>query len=156
MKKIYKIIIVIIAIFIYISVINGSKEESLRFRVIANSDSTYDQSIKLLVKNKILNEDICSLPLNIIEAKCAYILKELNVSYSVSVNIEKQSFKTKYIGDKVIKGGTYRTLVIRLGKAEGKNYWTVLDPKYFGFCFEDVETGDVKYDLWIKKIFGWE
>ena len=156
MKKIYKIIIIIITIFIFLNVINDEKEESLRFRVIANSDSSYDQSIKLLVKNMILKEDICNLSLNIIEEKCAYILKEYNVSYGVSVNIEKQNFQTKYIGDELIKGGTYNTLVIRLGKAEGKNYWTVLDSKYFGFGFEDIETGDVEYDLWIKKIFGWE
>lgn len=153
MKKIYKILIVIIAIFILINVFSEEKSEELRFRVIANSDSTYDQSIKLIVKNMILKEDINNLPLNIIKDKCAYILKEYNVSYGVSVSIEKQKFDTKYFGDKIIKGGTYDTLVIRLGEALGKNYWTVLDPEYFGVGFEDIQTGDVKYELWIEKIF---
>lgn len=153
MNKIYKIIIIIISILIFINISNTEKNECLRFRVIANSDSTFDQSIKIIVKNMILKEDINNLALNIIEDKCAYILKEYNVSYGLSVSIEKQNFDTKYIDDQIIQGGKYKTLVIRLGKANGKNYWTVLDPKYFGVGFEDIQTGDVQYDLWIKKIF---
>lgn len=156
MKKIYKIIIVIISIFIFINLFNENNNECLRFRVIANSDSNYDQNIKLIVKNMILKEDINNMPLNIIEDKCAYILKEYNVPYSLSVSVEKQNFDTKYINDEIIQGGTYKTLVIRLGEAKGKNYWTVLDPKYFGFGFEEIQTGDVQYELWIKKIFKWE
>ena len=153
MKNIYKIVFCLIGIFIILIVNGKNEEEELRFRVIANSDSSYDQSIKLLVKNQILKEDIADMPLNIIEEKCAYILKDNNVSYNVSVSIETQEFKTKYYGDKIIKGGKYKTLVIRLGEAKGKNYWTVLYPGYYGIGFEDVKTGDVEYELWIDKIF---
>ena len=152
MKNRYKIFIVLFVILFFVF---GSfkDEEELRFRVIANSDSSSDQYVKNYLKNQILKEDLLDLPLNIIEEKCAYILSSFNLPYGCSVSIEKMDFNTKYYNDDIIKGGKYRTLVIRLGNASGKNYWTILYPEYYGFGFEDVSTGDVEYEFWIERFF---
>lgn len=148
-KVIILFIFIIVAIFIFTNE-DSSDDEDLRFRVIANSDSEEDQNIKYIVKDRIINEiDLSNLDLNIIEDKCSYILKGLNVSYDVNVVIENQTFESKYCDDELIKGGTYKTLVIKLGNAKGKNYWTILCPEYFNIGYEDVNSGDVQYKIWI-------
>lgn len=74
----------------------------------------------------------------------------------MNVCIRNEYFETKYYNDKIIQGGTYKTIVVTLGEGKGKNYWTILYPQYFNASFEDVNTGNVSYDIWIlKKIKEW-
>ena len=58
-----KIILLILSLVVMISVYNNAKEteniipdEAIRFRIVANSNSIYDQNIKLQLRNVIQNK----------------------------------------------------------------------------------------------------
>lgn len=154
MKKVWLIIIILIVGIIVFNDTNSSNE--LRFRVIANSDSQVDQSLKMKVVKALQKENINIKNLDIIKKQAEYIVLSNNFTYEINVCVRNESFSTKYYNNKIIEGGTYKTIVVEIGKAQGKNYWTVLYPEYFTVSFEDVNTGNVKYDIWIlKKIKEW-
>jgi len=149
MKKFIIIIIIMFVLFIMFTDTNDSTE--LRFRVIANSDSISDQNLKMKVVRQLQKEKISQNNLNIIKQKTEYIILSNNYNYKVDVCIRNEQFETKYYNNKIIEGGTYKTIVVTIGKGEGKNYWTILYPEYFNVSFEDVNTGNVTYDIWLFK-----
>lgn len=149
MKKIGFIIMIILVAFITLN--DNSDKDQLRFRIIANSNSVIDQNLKYKVAKELQKIKISKDNLNIIKQKAEYIVISNNFTYQVDVSIKKQSFETKYYNNKIIEGGTYKTIVVTIGKGEGNNYWTILYPEYFNVSFEDVNTGNVKYDIWILK-----
>ena len=154
MKRVWIIIIIILVIFIISNDTNDSSE--LRFRIIGNSNSVVDQNLKMKVARELQTIKISKNNLDIIKKKTEYIVLSNNFTYEVNVCIRNEEFETKYYNDKIIEGGVYKTIVVTLGKGEGRNYWTILYPEYFDVSFEDVNTGNVTYDIWLlKKIREW-
>lgn len=154
MKKI--IILLVFILILGILFYDGNDSKEMRIRVIANSNTSVDQSIKMKIVNKLQNENIDLQDLNIIKKKVEYTLKENNYYYNVNVEIKKQTYDTKYYKDRIIEGGTYSTLVITLGEGKGQNYWSILYPEYYGVGFEEVNTGNVKYEIWLfEKMKEW-
>ena len=154
MKKIVFIIVFLFVLLINFTDTNDSEE--IRFRVIANSNEQNDQALKMKIVNKLKNENISLDNLGILKSKVEYIVLSNNFNYQVNVCIRNEYFETKYYNDKIIQGGTYKTIVVTLGEGKGKNYWTILYPQYFDASFEDVNTGNVSYDVWmLKKIKEW-
>ena len=149
MEKIGLVFIIILIAFVMIG--DNNDREQLRFRIIANSDSVIDQNLKYKVAQELHKIKISEENLDIIKAKTEYIVLSNNFTYNVDVEIKKQKFETKYYNDKIIEGGTYKTIVVTIGKGQGKNYWTILYPEYFNVSFEDVNTGNVKFDIWILR-----
>lgn len=147
MKKLLFIIIIIFVVIIMFTDTNDTNE--LRFRVIANSDSIVDQNLKMKIVRELQKEKISPNNLDIIKRKTEYIILSNNYNYKVDVSIKNQEFETKYYNNKIIEGGVYKTIVVTIGKGEGKNYWTILYPEYFNVSFEDINTGNVTYDIWI-------
>jgi len=118
-------------------------ENVLRLRVIANSDSEEDQALKLLVRDEILraSEDIVSGCRTRDEAKAAVIknldlLKESalsaiqnsNKDYSVDIELGKEEYPTKNYESFCFPSGEYLSLRVKIGEAEGQNWWCVLFP----------------------------
>ena len=121
----------------------------IRFHVVANSNSTYDQTIKLEIKDAIVNmmspklsnaTDIKSARiiiannLNKINLLSNNILKKHNISYKSHTILDTHSFPKKRYGDMILPAGNYESVCIRLGKSTGKNWWCVLYPS---LCFVD-------------------
>lgn len=119
------------------------RQNVLRLHIIANSDSEADQAVKLLVRDKILEEssDIFAgeTDLKGAEEKSAeqidefcetadLVLSENGFSYGASAEIGDSYFETREYEDFTLPAGNYRSLIIRLGKAEGKNWWCVIFP----------------------------
>lgn len=114
----------------------------VRFHVIANSDSEIDQQIKLSVRDTVLEKysSVLSKYKNKNEALAAAekmlpeIEKDVNeylqevAGYTAKVSIEESYFPTKTYGEYSLPRGNYTALCIRLGEAEGQNYWCVLFP----------------------------
>lgn len=157
-----KIIVLLFALtIIYIS---KSEEEiiiptnSIRYRIIANSDSTKDQMLKMNIKEK-LDEEI--LPIlsdsNSIEDSRLLIKDNLdNIKNIVSKYTDDfdVNFGKNYFPEKTYKGinydaGNYESLVITLGSGLGKNWWCVLYPP---LCLIDENTNDVEYTTLVKEI----
>lgn len=141
----------------------GIAESVIRFHVLANSDSDYDQQLKLLVRDAVLEKysvelsgqseidasrNILQEHLNDIKELAETTLKENGCGYSVTVSLGKSFFPTKTYGDIAFPAGEYEALKIEIGGAEGKNWWCVMFPP---LCFVDITqsavTDDVKNDL---------
>ena len=168
MKKI--LLVLSIISFIYIC-FNFNEEESVipdeavRFRVIANSNTVYDQNIKIQVKNTIQNEifslikDSKSIEdtrktlyehqkelYNITRNK----LKELNYNKSFDLKYGYNHFPKKKYRGITYKEGNYESLVITLGEGKGDNFWCVLFPPLCLLESDESSTSDVEYKFFIK------
>ncbi|MBE6146718.1 MAG: hypothetical protein E7168_00120 [Firmicutes bacterium] len=142
-------------------------KQSIRFRVVANSNSFYDQEIKQKVKNEIQNEMIQDLE-EIEEIENARIkIKEKIGSYTdlVKNTLDKNNIKTdfkinygnNYFPEKEYKGvtyqeGEYESLVITLGDGNGDNWWCVLFPPLCLLETEEDNKDEIEYKFFIKEI----
>lgn len=134
---------------------SGISKKIIRFHVIANSDSSEDQSLKLKVKEAVVNyTEICLENSESIEQSEAILLSESeNIAaiarnviaengydYGVSVELTDTYFPTKSYGNYTFPPGTYRAFQIKIGEAKGQNWWCVLYPP---LCFIDISHGVV-------------
>ena len=150
MKKIEFSILISLIISILIanfSVFSANCEEVrgevLRLHILANSDSEEDQNLKLKIRDKIL-ESSASLfegGKNLEDAKMA---AQQNLSkiteiaqnevyaqgyfYEVSAELGESFFETREYDNVTLPAGIYSALIIKIGKAKGKNWWCVLFP----------------------------
>lgn len=113
-----------------------------RLHILANSDSTKDQNIKLMLKNYILEntQDIIggkTLDEAIENAKnntkeitdmCNEYLKSKGFDYKVKVNVVKEYFKTRVYDDFTLPAGRYNSLKIEIGEGKGHNWWCIVFP----------------------------
>ena len=162
-----KIIIVLFFLIVLLVFINEKKmllipNESIRFRVIANSDSTLDQDLKLSVKNDVEKElyNIIGESKNIEEVryrisnnidKVDNILKKYNISYDIS-------YGNNYFPEKEYKGvkykeGEYESVVITIGNGLGHNWWCVLFPP---LCLLDEKDNldSIEYEFYARELIN--
>jgi len=162
-----KIIIVIFLMMVTAVFINEKEhilipDDAIRFRVIANSDSKYDQKLKLEIKEEVeqelyklirnaknSNEVRKIITKNISEVD--NILNKYNIEYDIS-------YGDNYFPAKEYKGieyseGNYESLVITVGKGLGKNWWCVLFPP---LCLLDEQRNldNIEYEMYAKKIIN--
>ena len=131
-------------------------QKILRFHVLANSDSEEDQALKLKVKEGVtgyldqyLNEGGMTLDetKEIVEDKkedvivlAQEIIRENGYDYSVTAELTTDYFPVKSYGDVTLPAGEYEAFRIKIGEAEGKNWWCILYPP---LCFVDASYGYV-------------
>lgn len=163
-SKIGIAIILILLLFIYTTICAISYVEAVssdisdsvfRLHVLANSDSDEDQALKYKVRDNLINymNNICKDCTSKEEAikTVTYYKEEFkqialetikNEGYSYDVNIEIGNFEfpTKQYGDISLPAGYYDALRVKIGKAEGKNWWCVMFPS---LCFVDMSSGIV-------------
>lgn len=129
-------------------------DNTIRLHVLANSDTEHDQSVKLAVRDAVLG-DIAELTAGaetveeaeaIISANIGYIreralaaLASLGEEMSVNVTLTEEYYPTREYEDFRLPAGTYTSLRILLGKAEGQNWWCVLYPE---LCTSGAKTGE--------------
>lgn len=132
-------------------------QESIRLRILANSDSAADQLVKRQIRDKIvdqMNSWVKQLesPQSLEQARAAIKkhlpeikqlvwkeLKKRKLHYGYDVMLGTVAFPTKMYGNEVYPAGDYEALRITLGKGEGQNWWCVLFPP---LCFIDGVTGE--------------
>ena len=132
---------------------NGIATKVVRFHVRANSDSEADQALKLLVRDRVLQEygDLltkCESKADTLQAleeaqqeiceTAAEVVAEEGYAYPVRVAIVREEFPFKKYGDLIFPAGLYDALRIEIGEAEGQNWWCVLYPQ---MCFVDAAWG---------------
>ena len=125
-------------------------ENLIRFHVIANSDTVYDQNIKLKVRDRVLEEirpfledaentedagRILRENQEKITQTANKVLKEENCGYTAKTSLGTSLFPTKCYGDLTLPAGKYNACKIILGEGKGKNWWCVLYPP---LCFVDI------------------
>lgn len=166
-SKIKCIFILITLLFIYTcicafsytnAVFSNISNNVFRLHVIAASDSQDDQSLKYVVRDSVLeyvNEITKNLEskeqiIETVSSKTEEIKKiaeetiRLNgYNYSVEVEIGNFNFPTKTYGNVSFPTGNYDALRIKIGKAEGQNWWCVMFPP---LCFVDISSGVLSED----------
>lgn len=127
-------------------------EEILRFRVLAASNSPEDQANKLAVRDAVLSVLEKMLPAEANRAQMtesiadhtpellAAAQRTLPKDTPVSLKLCDSYFPRKTYGSLTFPAGTYEALLIRIGEAEGENWWCCLYPQ---LCFTDAITAVV-------------
>lgn len=140
-----------------ITAVSGNSEggaipnESIRLRILANSDSPSDQWIKREVRDAIVAQmnQWVSGPQTIEAARetvrthlpelnelVGQTLRKNGFAYPYQVELGVVPFPTKMYGNQVYPAGEYEALRVSIGEAEGQNWWCVLFPP---LCFVDSE-----------------
>lgn len=129
-------------------------QESIRLRILANSDSPEDQALKRHVRDAIVEEMNGWVldPENLEEARALIRTKlpELSMvvereiarygyDYTQQVELGVVPFPAKMYGNKVYPAGDYEALRVTIGQGAGQNWWCVLFP---ALCFVDTEKGE--------------
>lgn len=166
--RIYKWIIGILSLsFIILAFQNAEtqyplEDKYMRFHVVANSDSSEDQELKLKVRDRLLSEfketfeDVKSV--DEAEARIRAELKRLEEvandeiqrqgkDYDAKATVGFFDFPIKAYGNLVLPAGKYHALKVVIGEGEGANWWCVMFPP---LCFVDISHGvamDVDEDM---------
>ena len=120
------------------------QQDILRLHVVANSDSDADQDVKLQVRDAILGslEQGLAQARDVEEAK-TYIrsvlpeleqiandtLSKAGFAESAVVSLEQEAFPVRDYDTFRLPSGVYQSLRVRIGNAEGKNWWCVVFPE---------------------------
>ncbi len=126
----------------------------VRIRIIANSDSEDDQSLKLKVRDGILDysKDVFSKAdsydeavlianenIDLLRQKAQSIIYDNGFDYSVSLRMGEEFFDTREYDGFTLPAGTYETLVFTIGEGNGENWWCVMFPQVcVGTCFGEL------------------
>jgi stage II sporulation protein R len=128
--------------------------DSIRLRILANSDGAADQAVKRRVRDAVIAEVSSWVqgPVTLTEARTvigghlpeieAVVVRELQAAgqrMDYTVELAVVPFPTKMYGTAVYPAGDYEALRITLGAGAGQNWWCVMFPP---LCFVDVATGE--------------
>lgn len=163
MKKILIIISMLITLLILIK--NEETlmipEESIRFRVIANSNNKQDIEVKEYLVNEIImnNKDIFSSTtlknsrekinnnIDNVEKVVNNTFKKLNYNKNYDIKYGINYFpKKKYKGINY-DSGYYESLVITIGEGKGNNYWCVMFPPLCMIDEENLDNAEYKFKI---------
>lgn len=135
------------------STVSVLSHSAIRFHILANSDSVSDQTLKMRVKESVVNyiyektgdfktvDEAKNFILNndkTIKSIATKAIADNGYDYTVSLTFGFSDFPVKTYGDVIFPKGTYTSYTIKIGNGKGHNWWCVLYPP---LCFVDVSTG---------------
>ena len=146
---------------------------AIRVRVIANSNSLYDQSMKMKVKS-IIEREISPLLIgidnvddarNIINDNLDMLDSSIEVLFTDNEYNKEYfiNFGNNYFPEKDYRGihyneGEYESLVVTIGEGSGDNWWCVLFPPLCLLEADESEVDDTEYRFFVvemlEKIFS--
>ena len=128
-------------------------EDTIRVHILANSDSEEDQSLKLKIRDRLINKYseilgayeeksealfIAEEMLEEIEHDVRVWIYELGYGYNATAELVTEWYDTRYYDEITMPKGYYTSLKIVIGEGDGKNWWCVMYPP---LCL-DVATDD--------------
>ena len=142
---------------------NVLPSDSIRFRIIANSNDRLDQTTKLLIK-KDLEHNLFPLleasnskeeTINIIESN-QHVIKNTIEKYNVpySINYGKNYFPEKNSNGIIYEEGEYESLVISLGEASGNNWWCIMYPPLCLLENNTSQNDQIEYKSYLWEIIS--
>lgn len=127
----------------------------LRLHIIANSDSDYDQNVKLKVRDEVLKlsgdmfadcktledaKNVSQNNIDLIQSVANNTLSSLGCSEAATVAVAKEYFSTRIYDDFTLPAGIYDSIKIVIGNGEGHNWWCVMFPQVcLSGCTKDLE-----------------
>ncbi len=134
---------VIFSIFSFAKTSEEIRSDVLRLHVIANSDSSVDQNLKLRLRDYILEEgeDIFDGSVNVenavekiepklseLEKSAETFVKNAGFDYDVKITLSNEYFTTRTYESVTLPAGKYLALRVVIGSGEGHNWWCVMFP----------------------------
>ncbi|EFM09104.1 stage II sporulation protein R [Paenibacillus curdlanolyticus YK9] len=131
-------------------------EQSIRLRILANSDNPVDQAVKRHVRDAVVQamnswvagpstieaaRETIRSHMGEIEKIVAHELEIRGFDYGFKAELAVVPFPTKMYGNRIYPAGDYEALRITLGKGAGQNWWCVLFPP---LCFVDAASGEAE------------
>lgn len=170
-----KLILFILCVIVLIQISGTYKKdyyvipnESIRIRIIPNSNSVKDQYIKKQVKTNLelemekdlknsnsINQSRKIIKKNIknYEKTVKQVLKNENKEVEYKLDYGYHYFPEKTYKNVKYKEGNYESLLVTLGKGQGDNWWCVLFPPICSLEAEENDTEKIEYSLYIKEMF---
>ena len=147
-KRFYVAIVILLIVMMAMSFlpVHGEQEvydTVVRLHVLANSDREEDQALKLTVRDTVLEaaapylegcttqeEAIQSLTLHLsdLEAVATETVAAEGYDYPVMVLLGEEDYPTRIYESCAFPAGTYVSLRVCIGEAEGQNWWCCLFP----------------------------
>ena len=163
MNKAVKIFIPLFLVFAFlfsyitpfIETSENISEEVFRLHILANSDSTEDQQLKLKVRDEILKKGetvfassnsldetikLCKDNITLFQQTAEQCLKDNGSNYSVKVYVDKEYFNTRKYDEITLPSGIYNALKIEIGQGKGHNWWCVMFP---AICLSSVTDDEL-------------
>ncbi len=142
---------------------NNNYDDLLRLHVLANSNSSIDQSVKLKVRDEVnayIESNIkrstfeeayeaIGDKLDEISEIAENVLVENGFDYGARARLDNEYFPARQYGDTVIESGYYDALIIELGDGAGDNWWCVIYPP---LCYG--EDNSFEYKSFFAELFG--
>lgn len=135
---------------------NALNSELIRLHIVANSDTSEDQMIKLQVRDAVIHS-LCSDLENIGDVTQAKIYLEQNLPKIENLanqalqmagfdgkavaTLCRDAFDTRYYDTFSLPAGVYESLRIVIGEGAGKNWWCVAFPS---LCLPSTSRGFVE------------
>lgn len=171
-----KLVLLILAVITLILVSNNYKEEyyiipneSIRIRIVPNSNSIKDQylkkqvktNIELVIENDLKNSKTIETSRKIIKNNInkykqttQQVLKNENTTQTATIDYGYHYFPEKTYKGVKYQEGNYESLLITLGKGQGDNWWCVLFPPICSLEVENDNLDNIEYSLYIKEMFN--
>jgi len=152
MKRIF--VLVLLSAVIVVAASFGWEEKTdsmqsgyLRIHIRANSDGEADQTVKYVVRDRIIEFltptvaecgeksqaiDAVKRLLGEISAVATETLRGNGFTYTAKAYLRQEEFPTRVYEDVTLPAGVYDALIVELGAAAGDNWWCVVYPP---LCF---------------------
>lgn len=119
------------------------RSDVLRMHVIANSDCSADQQLKLMVRDAVLERGAQLFDGTVtadearrkiephkaeLEAAAREVIERAGYDYPVSVNVVNEYFATRCYGSLTMPAGRYTAVKVVIGEGVGRNWWCVMFP----------------------------
>ncbi len=165
MRKVFGIMIpammiaFIVAVIPFFNSCQELSEDVMRVHILANSDSAADQSLKLSVRDRVLEHcsayfDDCEDKneamavtedhLDEIEKVAEKEIRDQGFDYPVKAEVGQAYFNTRYYDEFTMPAGWYDSLRLTIGEGGGKNWWCVMYP---ALCVGAATDDKMKEDL---------
>ena len=129
----------------------------IRLHIVADSDGAEDQAVKLLVRDAVLSEaqTLCAQAKTRDEA-AAFLRDNLaglekaaenalscaGFSYGAQASLAPEHDPERRYEDFALPAGEYLALRVKLGQAQGKNWWCVVFPALCGQAAPEAAAAD--------------
>ena len=147
-KKFYVAIVILLVTMMALSFLPVHGERDIydtvvRLHVLANSDTEEDQALKLQVRDGVLEAaaplvEGCTTQAEAVEALTAHlsdlesaasaVIAAEGYDYPVTVLLGEEDYPTRTYESCAFPAGTYVSLRVCIGEAEGQNWWCCLFP----------------------------
>ncbi len=160
-KLTFGICLLWIALILSVLPVSGEEaiyDDVIRLHILAASDSDADQKNKLLVRDAVLEkygsalrdyptQELAARAVTAlipeIERTAEETLRSLGDAHRVRVTLTEEEYPRRSYAYFSLPAGSYLSLRILIGEAEGQNWWCVLYPP---LCLDTALEGDTTLD----------